>query len=139
MEEEEVVMYLDALREGTPFDRFVSHGHIRDPLETDIASPRTQVERIVNRAIRATLMDGRARFIPIVGVAGSGKTHFYWVLKDREVNTEEGKFWSCVYIPSPPTQVRMYNHIYTCVVDELGAEIIDKVSNHLVQIYQIKS
>ncbi|MHA1377650.1 MAG: hypothetical protein ACTSRG_04610 [Candidatus Helarchaeota archaeon] len=138
MEEEEVEMYLDALKEGTPFDRFVSHGHIKDPLETDIASPRIHVERIVNRAIRATLMDGRARFVPIIGIAGSGKTHFYWVLKDREMKTEEGKFWSCVYIPSPPTQVRILNHIYTCVVDELGAEIIDKVSNHLVQIYQTK-
>jgi len=138
MEEEEVEMYIDALKEGTPFDRFVSHGHIRDPLETDIATPRTHVERIVNRAIRATLMDGRARFVPIIGVAGSGKTHFYWVLKDREIKTEEGKFWGCVYIPSPPTQVRILNHIYTCVVDELGAEIIDKVSQHLVQIYQTK-
>lgn len=138
MEEEKTEMYLDALKEGTPFDRFVSHGHIKDPLETDIATPRDTVERIINRAIRATILDGRARLVPIIGVAGSGKTHFYWVLKDRETKTEEGKYWSCVYIPSPPIQVRILNHIYTCIVDELGANIIDKVSENLVNIYQTR-
>lgn len=130
-------MYLDILRESsTPFDRFVSHGHTKDPLEMDIEKPRAQLERIVNRALRSTLTDQRGRFCPLIGEAGTGKTHYYWVLKERE-DTKEGEKWRSVYIPSPPAQVRMLLHIYTCLVDELAPMgLLRNVSKALVAKYR---
>ncbi|NHI94596.1 MAG: hypothetical protein EAX96_19045 [Candidatus Lokiarchaeota archaeon] len=136
LEDEQVEMYVDMLKEGTPFDRFVSHGHQKDPLELDIEQPRRQVERIVNRALRSTIGDSTARLIPIVGKAGTGKTHYYWVLKDRETKTEEGKVWKVFYIPSPPAMVRTLQHIYTCLVDEIGIDVIKEVSEKVVKKYQ---
>ena len=136
LEDEQVEMYVDMLKEGTPFDRFVSHGHQKDPLELDIEQPRRQVERIVNRALRSTIGDSTARLIPIVGKAGTGKTHYYWVLKDRETKTEEGRRWRVFYIPSPPAMVRTLQHIYTCLVDEIGIDVIKEVSEKVVKKYQ---
>ena len=125
--DEQIDIYIDMLKEGTPFDRFVSHGHQKDPLELDIVNPRKKTERIVNRALRSTISDSTARFVPIVGRAGTGKTHYYWVLKDRETKTEEGKKWKVFYIPSPPAMVRTLQHIYTCLVDEIGLDLIKEV------------
>jgi len=137
-DDENIDMYIDMLKEGTPFDRFVSHGHQKDPLELDIVSPRKKTERVVNRALRSTISDSTARLVPIVGKAGTGKTHYYWVLKDRETKTEEGKKWKVFYIPSPPAMVRTLQHIFTCLVDEIGLDIIKEVSEKVIEKYKKK-
>ncbi|MDD1778024.1 MAG: ATP-binding protein, partial [Candidatus Helarchaeota archaeon] len=130
MTDDEVEMYRDILKEGTPFDRFVSRGDVRDSI--DIKAPREEAERAVRRALRSTIADGTARLLPIVGVAGTGKTHFYWALKDLE--QKEDKDWVCVYVPSPPTPVRTLLHIYTCLADEIG-NLIETVSNRVIETY----
>lgn len=129
--DDEIEMYTDILKEGTPFDRFVSRGDVRDSI--DIKAPREEAERAVKRALQATKADGTTRLLPIVGIAGTGKTHFYWVLKDLEEEIE-GKDWTCVYVPSPPTPVRTLLHIYTCLADEVG-NLIESVSNSVVETY----
>jgi hypothetical protein len=121
-------MYTDILKEGTPFDRFVSRGDVRDTI--DIKAPRAEAERAIKRAIKSTISDGTARLLPIVGVAGTGKTHFYWVLKDLEKEED----WVCVYVPSPPTPVRTLLHIYTCLADEIGG-LLEIVSKRVVDTY----
>ncbi|MHA1267145.1 MAG: hypothetical protein ACTSRS_18035 [Candidatus Helarchaeota archaeon] len=130
MLDDEVEMYIEILKEGTPFDRFVSRGDVRDTI--DIKSPRAEAERLVRRALQSTIADGTARLVPIVGIAGTGKTHFYWVLKDLEET--EGDSWVCVYVPSPPTPVRTLLHIYTCLVDEVN-DLLDRVSAQIIQTY----
>jgi hypothetical protein len=130
MMDDEVEMYTDILKEGTPFDRFVSRGDVRDSI--DIKAPRADAERLVKRALQSTMADGTARLLPIVGIAGTGKTHFYWVLKDLE--EAEGKEWTCVYVPSPPTPVRTLLHIYTCLADEIS-NLIETVSERVVDTY----
>ncbi|NVM55033.1 MAG: hypothetical protein HWN66_15110 [Candidatus Helarchaeota archaeon] len=130
MMDDEIEMYTEILKEGTPFDRFVSRGDVRDTI--DIKSPRAEVERLVRRALRSTIADGTPRLVPIVGIAGTGKTHFYWALKDLE-EIEEGN-WVCVYVPSPPTPVRSLLHIYTCLADEVN-ELLDRVSSQIIETY----
>jgi hypothetical protein len=150
---DEQMMYLDVLKEGTtPFDRFVSRGDVEDPV--DIPNPRREIDRVVMNAIKKTVADQTARFIPMLGGAGSGKTHAFWAFKDAEKKLfqpktetsgeEEGKEeeqkptgqpgWTIVYIPSPPSAVRMLFHIYTCLINE-NLNIIDLVSKTLVHKY----
>lgn len=130
MTDDEIEMYRDILKEGTPFDRFVSRGDVRDSI--DIKAPREEAERAVRRALKSTIADGTARLLPIIGIAGTGKTHFYWALKDLE--EKEGSDWACVYVPSPPTPVRTLLHIYTCLADEIG-NLIETVSGKVVETY----
>jgi hypothetical protein len=81
--EEEQELYLEVLREGTtPFDRFVSRGDVHDPV--DIPNPRREMDRAVFNAIKKTAADKTVRFLPMIGPAGSGKTHAFWAYKDRE-------------------------------------------------------
>src|SRR5271157_316894 len=148
---DEQMMYLDVLKEGTtPFDRFVSRGDVEDPV--DIPNPRREIDRAVMNAIKKTVADKTARFIPMLGGAGSGKTHAFWAFKDAEkmlsqpkteaAGEEEGEEekgtgepgWTIVYIPSPPSAVRILFHIYTCLINEIP-DIIDKVSTILVHHY----
>ncbi|MHA1987032.1 MAG: hypothetical protein ACW98D_10370 [Promethearchaeota archaeon] len=143
-------MYLDVLREAPilPFSNFVSRGDIPDKI--DIARPRSYIDREVYRLVRQTARDKSARLIPILGSAGTGKTHAYHSFKDKERENEKkleqtkdmqeievGKLedfnWSIVYIPSPPASIRVLLHVYTCIIEEMGAELLDIVSEKLVK------
>ena len=130
----DIELYLTTLRdEPTPFDIFVSRaGKAAVKDKFDLASPRSRATRTVRRALNNTIQDGVSRFVPIIGQAGSGKTHFYWHLKDEEESqVNEKKFVTC-YIPSPPSAVRIPLHLYTCILDELGGDLIASVSKNLI-------
>ena len=81
-------MYLDVLREAPilPFSNFVSRGDIPDKI--DISRPRSFIDREVYRLVRQTYRDRSARLIPILGSAGTGKTHAYHSFKDKERKIE---------------------------------------------------
>jgi hypothetical protein len=142
--EEEKELYLEVLREGaTPFDRFVSRGDIEDVI--DIPRSRQTIDRNVFRAVQQTQLDQSTRLIPILGAAGTGKTHAYWAYKDREKkmlqadeSSEELVYegpsgWTIVYVPSPPASIRILLHVYSCIIDEMGADILKIVSSKLVK------
>jgi hypothetical protein len=142
---------MDVLREAPllPFSNFVSRGDIRDPV--DISRPRAYIDREVYRLVQQTYRDKSSRLIPILGSAGTGKTHAYHSFKDKErenrkrlesaeevEEVDASKFatsadWTIVYVPSPPASIRVLLHVYTCIIEELGAELIDIVSERLIK------
>ncbi|MFW9999207.1 MAG: hypothetical protein ACFE9Q_05225 [Candidatus Hodarchaeota archaeon] len=144
-------MYLDVLREAPimPFSNFVSRGDIPD--KVDIARPRSYIDREVYRLVQQTYRDRSSRLIPILGSAGTGKTHAYHSFKDKErenrkklegvdeaEEVDASKFatsadWTIVYVPSPPASIRVLLHVYTCIIEELGAELLDIVSEKLMR------
>lgn len=144
-------MYLDVLREAPilPFSKFASRGDIPD--KVDIARPRSHIDREVYRLVQQTHRDRSSRLIPILGSAGTGKTHAYHSFKDKErenkkklESTDEleevdaGKIatsadWTIVYVPSPPASIRVLLHVYTCIIEELGAGLLDIVSEKLMR------
>ncbi len=143
-------MYLDVLREAPilPFSNFVSRGDIPDKI--DIARPRSYIDREVYRLVRQTYRDRSSRLIPILGSAGTGKTHAYHSFKDKErenrkkleetaeaeeIDTSqlEPTDWTIIYIPSPPASIRVLLHVYTCIIEDVGPEILDIVSEKLVR------
>ncbi|MFX0057234.1 MAG: hypothetical protein ACFE85_09445 [Candidatus Hodarchaeota archaeon] len=143
-------MYLDVLREAPilPFSNFVSRGDIPDRI--DIARPRSYIDREVYRLVRQTYRDRSSRLIPILGSAGTGKTHAYHSFKDKErenrkkleeseeveeieVSQLEPADWTIIYVPSPPASIRVLLHVYTCIIEEIGPELLDIVSEKLVR------
>ncbi|MHA2069299.1 MAG: hypothetical protein ACXABY_33480 [Candidatus Thorarchaeota archaeon] len=122
-------MYLDILRENPPLKSYVSRGDTRDSI--DIPGPHEDVDRAIYRAIRFTMQDGIPRFQPILGSAGMGKTHLFWVLKDREDYFKKGRFLA-VYVPSPPAPVRIPLHLHACIVDEAGEDIFNQAVDMLM-------
>ena len=123
-------MYLEVLRENLPLKRYVSRGDTRDAV--DIAGPHEEADRAVSRVIRMTKSDRLPRFQPVLGTAGMGKTHLFWVLKGHESDERLGPY-STVYVPSPPAPVRVPLHFHACLVDELGDDLFAKASAMLVE------
>ncbi len=150
LSDDEKQMYLEVLQESPimPFSNFVSRGDIPD--KVDIQRPRSYIDREVYRLVRQTHRDRSSRLIPILGSAGSGKTHAYHSFKDKErenrkkmeeteqieeieVSELEPVDWTIVYVPSPPASIRVLLHVYTCIIEEVGPEILDMVSDKLVK------
>ena len=149
LSDDDKAMYLDVLREAPimPFSNFVSRGDIPD--RVDIARPRSYIDREVFRLVQQTSRDRSSRLIPLLGSAGSGKTHAYHSFKDKERENkkkleqsqevqeiEVGVLpvdWTIVYVPSPPASIRVLLHVYTCIIEELGAELLDTVSERLIK------
>ncbi len=117
------------MRENPPLTRYVSRGDMRDDI--DVPDPHKDADRAVFRAVRFTMKDGTPRFQPILGAAGTGKTHLYWVLKDQENYFAAGKFLA-VYVPSPPSPVRIPLHLHACLVDEAGEQIFEDAVDMLI-------
>ncbi|MBY8991186.1 MAG: hypothetical protein KGD58_10575 [Candidatus Lokiarchaeota archaeon] len=149
LSDDDKAMYLDVLREAPilPFSNFVSRGDLPDKI--DVARPRAYIDREVFRLVQQTSRDRSSRLIPVLGSAGSGKTHAYHSFKDKERENkkkleqtqdvqeiEVGVLpvdWTIVYVPSPPASIRVLLHVYTCMVEELGAGLLDIVSEKLVK------
>ena len=150
LSDDEKNMYIDVLKEAPilPFSNFVSRGDIPDKI--DISRPRSYIDREVYRLVRQTYRDRSARLIPILGSAGTGKTHAYHSFKDKErenrkkleetteaeeIDTSqlEPTDWTIIYIPSPPASIRVLLHVYTCIIEDVGPEILDIVSEKLVR------
>jgi len=150
IDEDEKNMYLDVLRDAPilPFSNFVSRGNIPDKI--DIARPRNYIDREVFRLILQTHRDRASRMIPILGSAGTGKTHAYHSFKEKErenrkrlEKAEEDEMievtgsqpvdWTIVYVPSPPASIRVLLHVYTCLIEDVGPEILNIVSKKLVE------
>jgi len=77
------------------------------------------------------MKDHLPRFQPILGTAGIGKTHLYWVLKDQEEYFAAGRFLA-VYVPSPPSPVRVPLHLHACIVDEAGDRLFEQAVDMLI-------
>lgn len=122
-------MYLDIMRDTPPMKRYVSRGDTPD--DVDIPGPHLNADRAIFRAVRFTMQDHMPRFQPILGGAGLGKTHLYWVLKEQEDHFAAGKFLA-VYVPSPPSPVRVPLHLHACVVDEAGDELFEQAVDMLI-------
>ncbi|MFW9786480.1 MAG: hypothetical protein ACFFE2_01550 [Candidatus Thorarchaeota archaeon] len=109
--------------------RYVSRGDTPD--DVDIPGPHQDADRAVWRVARFTMKDKTPRLQPILGGAGMGKTHLYWVIKEQEDIFAAGNFLA-VYVPSPPSPVRIPLHFHACIVDTAGDELFDETVDFLI-------
>ena len=122
-------MYFDILRNDPPLSRYVSRGDTPD--DVDIPGPHQDADRAIWRVARFTMKDQTPRFQPILGGAGMGKTHLYWVIKEQEDIFAAGNFLA-VYVPSPPSPVRIPLHFHACIVDTAGDELFEETVDFLI-------
>ncbi len=79
---------------------------------------------------------------PLVGKSGTGKTHYYWILKKNELknkNTPEELSRITFYIPSPSMPVRIPLHILVKLIHQQGEELIVNAAVNLVEKFHASS
>lgn len=90
------------------------------------------INEILLNLIKITKLDKTSRILPILASSEIEKTQFYALLKHKE---EDCKI---IYVPNPPPYVRIYFHVYNCIIEELGIKILEETSEKLLNKYIIK-
>ena len=112
--------FLNILRLGlNPFKKFVSTGEIKEDLGI-IRSREHFLDTIVE------LIENNQNFIlPIIGGVGSGKTHFFWALKEKLY------YYNLVYLSLENVYRKFYYNIYSKYIEELGVKVIRNITSQL--------
>ncbi len=124
-----------------PFETFVSKGKV--PEDIDEQGPRKEIDSQIYALLKQISENKFTLIYTIIGASGSGKTHAFWAYYNQSQKLLEKKqknlldadecYWRIVYIPSPPSASRIILHIYTCIINDIGMEVIDNVSKKLVE------
>lgn len=133
---------IDILRSNRmPFETFVSKGKV--PEDIDEEGPRKEIDSQIYQLLKRISDNKFSEIYAIIGASGSGKTHAYWAYfnqsekllekKNRNALDKNECYWRIVYIPSPPSASRIILHIYTCIINDIGMEVIENVSQKLVE------
>ncbi len=124
-----------------PFETFVSKGKV--PEDIDEQGPRKEIDSQIYALLKRISENKFSEIYTIIGASGSGKTHAFWAYYNQSQKLLQKKqegtldtdecYWRIVYIPSPPSASRIILHIYTCIINDIGMEVIDNVSKKLVE------
>ncbi|MFX1513646.1 MAG: hypothetical protein ACFFCQ_13770 [Promethearchaeota archaeon] len=135
--EDSTIFLRSTLDIANPFDRFVSHREIRDFI--DIPGPRKEAESAFFDALISVIRNRTfSKYVPIVGPAGSGKTHFFWYLKDLEEIELKNKLkheWTVIYVPTPLSADRIYRHLLACILEARGINLFEDIWENLSKVY----
>jgi hypothetical protein len=116
-------IYLETLRRRRIFKTYLaSLNDIVSKMED--GDNKVSIGRIVNIITnfdRDSTKLKQAHLLPILTSSELKKSHLYDILKE---NIKNNVF---IYIPICPIYVRIFYHIYNCLIEELGLEILEKI------------
>lgn len=122
-----------------PFDNSVSRKDVRSAADKiDIVKPHKKLDYKLKRIQSTVRQNHISKLQPLIGEAGAGKTHYYWILKDLEngAQSDSTETYRIIYVPSPPMPIRIPLHILTCLIDEQGEEIIANTAQNLINHFK---
>ncbi|WP_371806115.1 hypothetical protein [Candidatus Lokiarchaeum ossiferum] len=141
--EEIEAVYISILSNNThPFEQAVSRSDVRSQSDSyDIARPHQGADRRIERALKSIQRNHLPKLLPLLGEAGAGKTHYYWILKDQETPSYEvlesdENPWAIIYVPSPPMALNIPLHILTCLIDDQGEDLIVSTALNLFKKFK---
>ncbi|MFX0061054.1 MAG: hypothetical protein ACFFC7_02630 [Candidatus Hermodarchaeota archaeon] len=126
--------YREVLKNHKPFEHTKSRYNSEEL--ADVSGPYKFAKSAITRALAAALEDGSPRFSPLLGAKGSGKTHFYFHLKNIE--KDENPQWMVIYIP-PPEKEFIENvpfHIYKYILEQKGDLLLYLAADKIMNEYQ---
>ncbi|MFX0137927.1 MAG: hypothetical protein ACFFDN_30070, partial [Candidatus Hodarchaeota archaeon] len=111
--------YLDILKESSHYNNLLDFNKINKLI---IKNSFNLINKSLLNLIKQTTYDNASRIIPIIIASGIDHSPLYDLLKKMEQN------WKIIHIPNPPGGVRVFFHIYTCIIEDLGLEILKEIS-----------
>ena len=116
--------YMDILKKSSSYKDLLDFNEINNLI---IQNSINRIIKKLNNIINQTSYDNASRIIPIIISSGIDHSPLYYILKNIVHN------WKIIHIPNPPVDVRIFFHIYTCIIEELGLEILLDISLNSVK------
>ncbi len=112
-----------------PFHSFTARSDV--PEVFNLKRPNKEaLNRILHSLEIVRKKKRESMIVPIIGEAGYGKSHFYWVIREEISNAY------VVYIPVPTNPNRIFSHFYFETVKAGGAALLDYVADFLFEKYK---
>ncbi|MHA1646879.1 MAG: hypothetical protein ACTSVL_04830, partial [Promethearchaeota archaeon] len=94
------------------------------------------LDRRIERFLKIIHQNHIPKIVPILGEAGTGKSHYYWILKNQELKMGSEAVWRVIYIPTPPLDIHIPLHILNCILDEQGEFLLKNTARNLLLKFQ---
>ncbi|MFX1407418.1 MAG: hypothetical protein ACFFBW_10700 [Promethearchaeota archaeon] len=122
LEDSENSIYINILKKSTDYKTLLNFENFEGYItKTSI----TKIRKALTNFIQNIKHDKISRILPILV---SSKFEKVRLLDLIEVKLQDARM---VYVPSPPASEHIFYHIYNCLIEELGLNILDEISNKI--------
>lgn len=84
-----------------------------------------RINKALSNFIQNTKYDKITRPLPVLVSSKNESNQFFDLLKAK---VQDGRL---IHVPSPPESVGIFYHVYNCLIEEFGLEILDKISEKI--------
>jgi hypothetical protein len=112
-----------------PFHSFTTRADV--PEVFNLNRPNKEaIKRIIHSLEIIRTKKRESMIVPIIGEAGYGKSHLYWVIREQLTDAY------CIYVPVPTNPLRIFSHFYFETVKAGGSALLEYIADFLTQKYQ---
>ena len=122
LEDTENSVYIDILKKSTDYNKFLNFENFEGYITK---ASINKISKALTNFIQNTKYDKISRILPILVSSEIEKVKLFDLIK---VKVQDGRI---VYIPSPPAPDHIFYHIYNCLIEEFGLNILEEVSKKI--------
>ena len=120
--------YIKILKESPDYKDLLNLENFREYLSK---SSFLKIRNVLSNLIQNSKYDKISRILPILISSEEAKVQLFDLIEDK---IQDGYL---VNVPVPPESIRLFYHVYTCLIEEFGIEIIEEISKK-IQTQNIK-
>jgi hypothetical protein len=114
--------YIKILREFQDYKELLN---VEDFIKSLIKFSFLKIKNVLNDFIQDTKLDKISRILPVLISSEGEKVQIFNLIGER---VQDGHL---INFPIPPEPTRIFYHIYNCLIEELGLEILEEISSKI--------
>jgi len=122
LEDTEKSLYIDILKKSTDYKALLDFENFEEYITK---ASINKISKALTNFIQNTKYDKISRILPILVSSKIEKMKLFDLIKLKNQDVQ------LVYIPSPPASEHIFYHIYNCLIEELGLNILEEISKKI--------
>lgn len=128
LEDTERTFYINILKKSPDYKGLLTYERCKAYL---IKTSLIKISKTLSNFIQNTKYDKYSRILPIIVSSEVDKIQLFDIIQTK---SQEGRL---VYVPIPPEAVTIFYHIYSCLIEELGLDVLEEISKK-IQTHKVR-